>query len=69
METDVKKWLIRLSCELRYGCAYVYARLPGCEWCYRRYFNIYGSKSMWRCVRDFKDKGFRVNVWRPCPSL
>jgi len=62
---DIKKWLIQLSCELRYGCAYVYARPPSGEWFYRRYFNIYGCRRMWRWVREFKSRGLVVSIWRP----
>ena len=65
MDKELNKQLIRSFLECKYGCAYVYARYPECKWVYRRYFNIYGSKRMYSCVRDFRSQGFLVNIWRP----
>ncbi len=65
MDKELKKQLIRFYLECKYGCAYVYAKYPGCRWEYRRYFNIFGCERMRKCVRDFRSQGFIVNIWRP----
>lgn len=66
---ELKKSLIQLWCEIRYGCAYVYVRPLVGEWFHRFYFNIYGSRRMWHCVRFWRGAGLKVSVWRPpvCP--
>lgn len=65
---DLKKSLVKLACELQYGCAYLYVYAPYDDAPYRFYFNIFGSRRMWRAVRFWRNRGFRVNIWRP-PSL
>lgn len=62
---ELKKWLIRFSCEMKYGCAYVYIRPSVDDAPYRFYFNIAGSSRMWKCVKFWKKRGFLVNIWRP----
>ena len=68
MDADVKKMLVRWACELRYGCAYVYVRPPVDDVPYRFYFSIFGCPQMWRCVRHWVRKGYKVNIWRPSVS-
>jgi len=64
MPVDVKKMLIKMQCQFRYGSAYVYASPPGAPWSYRQYFPIFGARRMWRWFDLMKSRGLKVSIFR-----
>jgi hypothetical protein len=65
MNDEIKKSLVELACEIKYGPAYLYVRPSAWDYPMRFYFNIAGSSRMWNAIKSWRRKGFLVSIWRP----